>query len=292
MTPFLSVLIPTYNRVELTREAVASVGNNPDVEIIVVDDGSDAKTFTAITKWAKDFPTMRLYYNETNLGLTKNWNKCLEYATGEWISLIGSDDTYTEGAIDRAVKFIKTLPGPSLIVFSTSTWCEVWMPGAYTVRGLKLPSGSGNFWHRKIYEDMGGFDERLTMSPDCEYWYRIATKYPIVKVPDRYAKYREHEGNIMWSFWRDKPEMIKQMSLLLQINMVYRGEDVNDLDVVAATVEAGLWETIVYIMKKTSTMPDKHDIFDSYYVTAQAMASTKERRKHILDLASKRNETK
>jgi hypothetical protein len=111
-------------------------------------------------------------------------------------------------------------------------------------------------------------------------------------VPDRYAKYREHDGNIMWTFWRDKPEMIKQMSLLLQINMGHRGEDVNDLDVVAATVEQGLWETIVYIMKKTSTMPDKHDIFASYYVTAQAMANTNERRKHILDLASKRNETK
>ena len=38
--PFLSILIPTFNRAAMTIGAVQSVGNNPEVEIVVVDDCS------------------------------------------------------------------------------------------------------------------------------------------------------------------------------------------------------------------------------------------------------------
>jgi len=44
--PAVSVIIPTYNRRELVREAIASVlaQTHSDVELIVVDDGSDDGT--------------------------------------------------------------------------------------------------------------------------------------------------------------------------------------------------------------------------------------------------------
>lgn len=292
MTPFLSILIPTYNRPELTMEAVVSVGDNPDVEIIVVDDGSTRENQTLLADLLNPLilkGRVKSYENVANLGMVKNFNKCMEYATGVWYGIIGSDDIYLPGAIDSAVKMLKTLPGPSLVVHSRTTWFEVWMPGAYTVKGLKMPSGSGNFWHSDIVERLGGFDERLTFSPDAEYWYRMATKYPVVKCPQKYSKVREHSASLMWSLWRRKAEMFVQQKLLVETIMPYRGEDANDRDLVAANIAITLWDTVIYILKHTSTMPENYDIFDDYLTNAVTMANTDERKSLVSEYIAIRN---
>jgi hypothetical protein len=93
----------------------------------------------------------------------------------------------------------------------------------------------------------------------------------------------------MWTTWRDKNELIKKMTLLTKLNMVHRGEDVDDTDVVSANVESTLWSTIAYILKKTSKLTDKHDIFDLYLPNAHAMANTNERKANLLELVMTRN---
>ena len=285
MKPFLSVLIPTYNRAQMTLEAVASVGNNPEVEIVVVDDCSNPEELRILDKTLK-----WLYRNETNLGMTKNFNRCMELAHGEWLGLIGSDDYYKPGAIDRVVQALHHLP-PCLMVYARSNNARILPPGTDTVRSLQLPSGSGNFWHKSIYEDLGGFDERLTFSPDAEYWYRIAAKYPVAESPEKFSVYREHGNNLMYNTWRQQDEFIKQIKLITRLNMVHRGEDIDDLDLVVANEGKAVWDTTMYILKTTSTKPDKFDIFDMYIQTASSMAFTVDRLdaiKHFLNVRNKK----
>lgn len=285
MTPFLSVLIPTYNRADMTIECAKSVGDNPDVEIVIVDDCSNDTEFAKLLD--ADIPNAKLYRNEVNLGMTKNFNRCMELAKGEWFGLIGSDDYYKTNAIDNAVKVLHKLP-PSLVVYSRDTKGWRTTPGTDAVRSLRLPSGSGNFWHRSIYEDLGGFDERLTFSPDAEYWHRIATKYPVVGVPEKYSVYREHGNNLMYDTWR-KPDFIKQIRLITRLNMVHRGDDITDLDLVVANEGKAVWDTIYYILRMTAKRADKHDIFDMYIDKARNMAFTKDRLDAIDGLMKARN---
>ncbi len=288
MKPFLSVLIPTYNRGSFTFDAVKSVGNNPEVEIIVVDDCSTNGDYELMVDWAKCFPTMKLFRNETNVGMTRNFNRCMELAQGEWFGLIGSDDYYKPGAIDRAIQVLHKLP-PCLMVYARSNKARVLPPGVQTVRNLQLPSGSGNFWHRSIYEDLGGFDERLTFSPDAEYWYRIATKYPVLGVPEKYSVYREHGNNLMYDTWRQRDEFLKQIKLIARLNMVHRGEDTIDLDLVVSNEGKAVWDTVLYILRVTSTKPDKFDIFDMYLDAGLRLAFTKDRLDAIKSLMNVRN---
>lgn len=305
MKPFLSVLIPTYNRAEMTIEAIKSVGNNPEVEIIVVDDCSVKEEQDRLYYYFLDYFSSsldeeyngikrdvikkRVFLNSINLGMTCNFNRCMKYAHGEWFGLIGSDDYYKPGAIDRAVQYLHTLP-PSLVVYARSNRERILPPGRETVRNLRLPSGSGNFWHRSIYEDLGGFDERLTFSPDGEYWYRIAAKYPVAESPEKYSVYREHGKNLMYDTWRKRDEFLKQIALIARLNMVHRGEDIDDPDEVAASQLKEAWETVYYILRVTSTKPDKHDIFDMYIDKGSYMANTRERLNAINQL--KRNREK
>ena len=286
MKPFLSVLIPTYNRADMTIECAKSVGDNPDVEIVIVDDCSNDTEFAKLLD--ADIPNAKLYRNDANLGMTKNFNRCMELANGDFFGLIGSDDYYKPGAIDHAVKQLHKLP-PSLVVYSRDTKGWRTTPGADAVRNLRLPSGSGNFWHRSIYEDLGGFDERLQFSPDAEYWYRIAAKYPVVGVPEKYSVYREHGNNLMYDTWRKQGELIKQIKLITRLNMVHRGEDVTDLDLVVANEGKAVWDTVYYILRMTAKKPNKYDIFDMYIDKARSMAFTKDRLDILDGLIKTRN---
>jgi glycosyltransferase involved in cell wall biosynthesis len=289
MKPFLSILIPTYNRAQMTLEAVASVGNNPEVEIVVVDDCSTNRyDILDMAVGSANFENVCFYRNDTNLGMTKNFNRCMELATGEWVGLIGSDDYYKLGAIDHAVELLHKIP-PALVVYSRSSKASISYPGTETVRNLQLPSGSGNFWHRSIYEDLGGFDERLTFSPDAEYWYRIASKYPVYEVPEKYSVYREHGNNLMYDTWRQQAEFLKQIKLITRLNMGHKGMDTNDLDLVVACEGQAVWDTIVYILRVTSTKPEKFDIFDMYFDVALKMAFTKDLLDTIKSLCKIRN---
>jgi glycosyltransferase involved in cell wall biosynthesis len=285
MKPFLSILVPTYNRADMTIECAKSVGDNPEIEIVIVDDCSNDTEFAKLLD--ANIQNAKLYRNDTNLGMTKNFNRCMELATGEWFGLIGSDDYYKHGAIDRAVTVLHKLP-PSLVVYSRDKKGWITTPGKDAVRNLQLPSGSGNFWHRSIFDDLSGFDERLTYSPDAEYWYRIATKYPVVGVPEKYSVYREHGANLMYETWR-KPDFLKQIKLITRLNMVHRGDDTTDLDLVVANEGKAVWDTICYILRVTAKKQDKHDIFDMYISKAKSMALTNDRIDILDGLIRERN---
>jgi glycosyltransferase involved in cell wall biosynthesis len=273
----------------MTLEAVKSVGNNPEVEIVIVDDCSDFQEWypTSKIELLNGADNVKVYRNETNLGMTRNFNTCMSYANGDFFGLIGSDDYYKPGAIDRVVQALHHLP-PCLMVYARDGKAKVLPPGVQTVRNMQLPSGSGNFWHRSIYEDLGGFDERLTFSPDAEYWYRIATKYPVAESPEKFSVYREHGNNLMYDTWRKRDEFLKQVKLATRLNMVHRGEDITDLDLVVANEGKAVWDTIIYILRVTSTKPDKFDIFDMYIGHAVAMICTKERMEIINQLVRTR----
>lgn len=292
--PLLSILIPTYNRAQMTLECIASVGYNPDVEIVVVDDCSAWEEFTKLDSGLADMgyykPNNWLYRNKSNLGFTKNVNRCISHAKGDWLCLIGSDDWFKPDAIKHMVSLLKHFPEPALVVYSRSINFTYAKPGAESARNLRLPSGSGNIWHRKIYEDLGGFDERLEFSPDCEYWYRIAAKYPVIGVPERYCRVREHDGGFMWSTWRQPAKLIEQMRLVTRLNMVHKGFNTDDNDVVAAYESDAIWDTIAYIMRKTSIMPSKYDIFDMYFPRAETMAVSIDRKDILRGLIYRRNQ--
>ena len=96
--PLVSVIIPTYNRANLICRAIESVINQTykNLEIIVVDDGSTDNTKARIQPYIEN---IRYYYQE-NRGASAAQNKGIELATGDWISILASDDIWLPEKIE------------------------------------------------------------------------------------------------------------------------------------------------------------------------------------------------
>src|SRR5688572_5841450 len=103
-SPKVSVLIPTYNYAHYLDEAIKSVLNQTfsDFELIIVDDKSSDNTSEVVQKFLSD-PRVSFYINDENLGLVHNFNRCLEYAKGDYIKFLMADDIFNEQLLEKYV---------------------------------------------------------------------------------------------------------------------------------------------------------------------------------------------
>lgn len=95
----LSIIIPCYNSAEFIEECLESVLPNiqRDMEVIVVNDGSKDNSNDIIIKIAHRYPDKNLIIiNQDNAGLSAARNKGLSIASGEYISLLDSDDLFDQ----------------------------------------------------------------------------------------------------------------------------------------------------------------------------------------------------
>ncbi|WP_143310644.1 glycosyltransferase family 2 protein [Chitinophaga vietnamensis] len=94
--PLVSIVVATYNGERFLEEQLDSLVHQtyPNLEIIVVDDGSKDKTPAILQAYAAKYPQLRVYTNPSNLGYVKNFEKGCSLATGDYISLADQDDVW------------------------------------------------------------------------------------------------------------------------------------------------------------------------------------------------------
>ncbi|MEY4065603.1 MAG: hypothetical protein RIR26_1811 [Pseudomonadota bacterium] len=101
MILLISVVIPTFNRLELLKDAIASVRRQTfrAFEIIVVDDGSSDQTLT----WLAQQPDIR--FCETHRrGPAAARNAGARQCRGDWIAFLDSDDVWFDNHLEQLVK--------------------------------------------------------------------------------------------------------------------------------------------------------------------------------------------
>jgi len=100
-SPSYSIVIPVYKRVFGFREALQSALNVKGCqEIVVVDDNSDHEQFRAIVD-ALGEDRIKYHKNEKNLGIFGNWNRGIELAQGDFVSVLCSDDVIEPDACEE-----------------------------------------------------------------------------------------------------------------------------------------------------------------------------------------------
>lgn len=118
-----SVTIPAF-KANYLKECIESILSQTykDFELIIVNDASP-EDLTSVVNSFND-PRIRYYINETNCGalnVVDNWNKCLAYATGEYIICMGDDDKLLPNCLEEYVKLI--IKYPKLGVYHA--WTEI-----------------------------------------------------------------------------------------------------------------------------------------------------------------------
>lgn len=92
----VSIYMPTKNRPDLLRRAVASVlaQTHQNIELLVVDDGSTDNTPAVLKELAEQDARLRYFRNETSRGAPFSRNLAITAATGQWITGLDDDDTF------------------------------------------------------------------------------------------------------------------------------------------------------------------------------------------------------
>ena len=108
----VSVIIPCYNGEKFIDRSIKSIymQEYPEIELIVVDDGSTDNSKKKILAWEstlKDKGLELKYIYQNNAGPGAAINKGLKYVTGEYISLLDADDEYLPGAIIEKVQYLQ-----------------------------------------------------------------------------------------------------------------------------------------------------------------------------------------
>ena len=100
-TPLISVIMPAYNAQSYIEQAIGSVLTQSvtDLELLVIDDGSQDNTRQIVTDIAEKDHRVRLLINEQNMGAAGTRNRGLELCRGQYVALLDSDDYYLEGML-------------------------------------------------------------------------------------------------------------------------------------------------------------------------------------------------
>jgi len=206
--PRVSVIIPTHNRRDLLRAAIDSVlaQTYPDVEIIVVDDGSTDDTTTAMAQYAGRV----VYLKQINQDVAAARNTGIRAATGAYLTFLDDDDLMLPTKIERQVQLLAAHPDAGLV---HCRFYHVDSDGNVIDKIGVLPEGQvlrpllcRNFvWmgaplvRRQCLDQVGLFDEQIPATcADWDMWLRIAQAgYPFACVQEPLGSYRVQQDSML-----------------------------------------------------------------------------------------------
>jgi len=228
--PLVSVIIPTYNRGWIVKEAIESVmaQDYRDFELIVVDDGSTDDTDDILNSYRGDI----MVFRQENQGVSAARNRGLSEASGRFIAFLDSDDLWLPQKLFRQIKFFNENPDAQ-ICQTEETWIrkgirvnpkkrhkKPWGMIFESSLALCLVSPSAVMIRRSLFEKVGGFDETLPACEDYDLWLRISCRYPVYLIETPLIiKRGGHNDQLSDSFGLDKFR-IKSLTKIIESGLL------------------------------------------------------------------------
>lgn len=231
-TPEVSIVIPAYNGGKFIEQCLKSALDQTfsNIEIVIVDDCSNDDTFSKVNNFMREDKRIIYLQNDVNLGLAMNWNKSLEYCSGNWIKFLFQDDLLHPGCVETMLKSSNTsIDGifPRFIIGERDFIIEDGVSevlknhykqhilriqdviqntviSPYDLSGALKKVGLGvNFigeptsvmLRRDIFSDYSLFNTNLVHLCDFEYWTRIGTNEYFVYIPEIISSFRVHKDS-------------------------------------------------------------------------------------------------
>jgi glycosyltransferase involved in cell wall biosynthesis len=204
--PDVSVVIPTHNRRRLLGQALRSARCQVgvDVEVVVVDDGSNDGTADAVASLGD--ARVRLVRHRRPLGVAMARNAGAAVARGAWVALLDDDDLWAPDKLSRQIEAASAADAGWAYAGVVEVDAEGRLLGGGPppspeglVAGLRrrnlMPAGSSNVVVRSdVFSRSGGFDPGLRHLADWDLWLRLAGLGPPAYVPAPLVAYRLHGG--------------------------------------------------------------------------------------------------
>ena len=118
----VSIVLGTYNGEKFLKEQLDSIINQTytNMEIVVTDDASTDGTKNILDDYAKKDNRIKIYFNDKNIGLIKNFEKGVQQTHGAYIAFADQDDVW---AVDKIEKLVSNL-GDAMLVYCNSEYID------------------------------------------------------------------------------------------------------------------------------------------------------------------------
>ena len=233
----ISVIIPTYNRASFLREAINSVFEQDyfcnsnfqhSWEILIIDDGSTDDTRETVESFGSN---VRYHYKE-HKGVSSSRNMGIELAAGDYIAFLDSDDLWEKEKISCQMNFLKTFP-EAVVCYTEETWIR---RGVHVnprkkhrkysgwlfekVLPLCLISLSSALFRRVVFDEIGNFDEELSVCEDYDFGIRLAHRYPVYLLSrPLIIKRGGHEDQLSKKYWGMDRFRVKALEKALSLDL-------------------------------------------------------------------------
>jgi glycosyltransferase involved in cell wall biosynthesis len=212
MKPAVSIVMPTFNRLEFLPATVDSVlgQSMPDWELIVADDGSSRETLAWLEQLTREARIRLLRLPRLgNAGAARN--AAIATARADWLAFLDSDDLWAPNKLERQLGSLNAHPEcrwsyTAFIMVDAngaplpSERSRPWTPHtgpifAQTVRTTASIRPSSVLAATALVREVGGFDEAIDCSEDYDLWLRLALRSPVRVVDEPLTSVRRHSSN-------------------------------------------------------------------------------------------------
>ncbi|HKB04906.1 MAG TPA: glycosyltransferase [Gemmataceae bacterium] len=207
MAPVVSVVVATRNYGRYLAGALRSVLDQtwPDLEVVVIDDGSTDDTPEAVRPFLTD-PRVR-YHRTDGLGQSRAKNLGIQLSRAPLVAFLDGDDEWLPTKVERQLPMFDN---PAVgVVYSRRTVIDA--------DGHDLPTPAGALVRGQVYDDLlvrnpvcfssvvvrrsvfdavGPFDPALPLSIDYDLWLRVARHFEFDYVDEPLVRYRTGHGNL------------------------------------------------------------------------------------------------
>lgn len=215
MTPLVTAVIPNYNYSRYLADAVGSALNQTyeNLEVIVVDDGSTDDSLKVLEQFSDRIKVIA----QQNAGVSAARNNGVAAGAGEYLAFLDADDVWHPEKIKKQVERFASEPslgmvhvgvrdidadGRELRTLLDGMQGDVAPELLISDRPVILGGGSGIMITRRIFDDVGGFDQRLSTCADWDIFYQMGLRSKVAFIPYVLLDYRFHGSNMHGNLFR------------------------------------------------------------------------------------------
>lgn len=200
----ISVVLPTRNGARHLDEAIASVvgQSHSDWELVVVDDGSTDDTPEIIARWMRRDPRIRCLRVEESRGLPAALNLGFEQTSRACLTWTSDDNGYAPTAFERLLGVLEADPSCDVVyagaerIDDDGRFLGLWRTGEISELPLRNVVGACFLYRRHVHEELGGYDEDLSLAEDYDFWLRASTHFGFRRIDEHPYRYREHPRSL------------------------------------------------------------------------------------------------
>lgn len=224
--PKVSVIIPTCNRAEYLRTAVASVLNQTfqDFEILIVDDASGDHTGEVVGNFHDDRITVLRH--ETRKGGAAARNTGIRNSTGDYLAFLDDDDEWFPDKLASQVEKLLSSPPHVGCVYTGYVTVD---RASGKQNGQIIPQKKGDLSEallasnciggtssvllkKQCFERVGCFDENLPSFQDYDLWVRVSKSFHFDYIREPMLTYYFHADKI----WTNLDALSRGMAIMLE----------------------------------------------------------------------------